>query len=384
MKRVPLHSVKLKHLIMDYKNYISQGVKIQQTIFGEDKDEKEIHLLLNVTDPLQSFEKQARLLQSICNRIEQMHSAVSVIRRFFVSDATTQTDEVMKLTRDGNYAVSVVNQPPANNTKVAMWAYLKTNAASQTLRSGINLTASPSCSQLWATNMTHNIGLSDNQTVRIIKAYVAKLSDEGAYLDTNCQRTWIYVRDIDNNYAGMAKGRNKAFREQGLTTDTHFIASTGIEGSVADPKALVSMDAVAYQGMRQSDIQYLHADGHMNRTSDYGVSFERGTAIHMKDRTQVFISGTASIDKEGHVCHEGDVLKQADRMMENINALLAEAKCSQQDIQMAVVYLRDMADAAIIEDYLEKHYPHLPHLLLHAAVCRPAWLIEMECMAMRS
>ena len=50
---------------------------------------------------------------------------------------------------------------------------------------------------------------------------------EGVTLRDDCQRTWLYVADIDNQYAGMVRARNDLFVTQGLTADTHFMAIRG-------------------------------------------------------------------------------------------------------------------------------------------------------------
>ena len=119
----------------------------------------------------------------------------------------------------------------------------------------------------------------------------------------------------------------------------------------------------------------------MNPTYEYGVTFERGTAVHFGDRKDIFISGTASIDNKGNVLYVGDILKQTARMMENIDALLAEANADHTDIMQALVYLRDIADYRVVEDFFQKNYPNFPHIIVHAPVCRPGWLIETECIA---
>lgn len=116
------------------------------------------------------------------------------------------------------------------------------------------------------------------------------LIQEGLTLAGNCQRTWFYVNDIDNPYAGRMKARNDLFVTQGLTSDTHFIASRGIAGRTAMPQSLVTMDALACKPMASHQIPYLYASDHLNRTSEYGVSFERAAALTLGDRRQVFIS----------------------------------------------------------------------------------------------
>ena len=97
----------------------------------------------------------------------------------------------------------------------------------------------------------------------------------------------------------MVKARNEVFVTQGLTPQTHYIASTGIGGRHADKQVLVQMDTYAVLGIRQEQIHYLYAPTHLNPTYEYGVSFERGTYVDYGDRRQVFISGTASINHRG-------------------------------------------------------------------------------------
>ena len=55
-----------------------------------------------------------------------------------------------------------------------------------------------------------------------------------------------------------------------------------------------------------------------------------------------------------------------------------------QDVKYFIVYLRDLADVQAVDDYMAKAYPDVPRIITHAKVCRPAWLVEMECIAERS
>ena len=71
-------------------------------------------------------------------------------------------------------------------------------------------------------------------------------------------------------------------------------------------------------------------------------------------------------------------------VLENINALLSNYDAALKDLKLAVVYLRDPADAAIVEDVLSKCLPvDLPRIMVHGAVCRPGWLVEMEGVAVK-
>ena len=69
-------------------------------------------------------------------------------------------------------------------------------------------------------------------------------------LSANCLRTWLFVQNVDVNYAGVVKARRELFVTQGLTEQTYYIASTGIEGRHADPDVRVQMDAYAVEGLR--------------------------------------------------------------------------------------------------------------------------------------
>ena len=211
--------------------------------------------------------------------------------------------------------------------------------------------------------------------------YVLQLTEQHCTLAADCIRTWFFVQNVDVNYAGVVKARKEVFITQNLTEKTHYITSTGIEGRHADPEVLVQMDAYTVDGLQPEQIQFLYAPTHLNPTYEYGVTFERGTAVSYGDRKQIFLSGTASIDNRGEIVHPGDILKQTERMMENISVLLQEAGASVADIMQAIVYLRDPADYEEVNRYIRTHHPDMPHLIVLAPVCRPGWLIETECIA---
>ena len=141
------------------------------------------------------------------------------------------------------------------------------------------------------------------------------LRREGGSVAENLQRTWIYCRDIDNNYAALVAARRELFRQYGLTESTHYIASTGIEGMPDPFDRLVRMDSFALFGHRPEQIEYLQALDHLSPTHVYGVTFERGTRIVYGDRSHYYISGTASIDREGKIVHPGDVFRQTGRLI---------------------------------------------------------------------
>lgn len=55
-----------------------------------------------------------------------------------------------------------------------------------------------------------------------------------------------------------------------------------------------------------------------------------------------------------------------------------------EDVGHMIVYLRDTADYAVVNQMFEERFPDVPKVIVHAPVCRPGWLIEMECMATKA
>jgi len=295
--------------------------------------------------------------------------------KVLLSDIANQEEPLMRssLMRDiiSTVAYTVIQQSPIGGPKVAL--LLKTSCQ-------------PSPYQLVSMRLTDEEVLNHGsyvQTLMLFDKYVELLRQQGLNLRDHCVRTWIYVRDIDSNYDGAVKARNDVFRQHGLTPDTHFIASTGIGGRASGRNVVVAIDFLTWPDARPQDIRYLHAPDHLNPTHEYGVAFERGTSVQLPGRQQLFISGTASINRHGEVTNQGVVGRQTERLLENIGALLADGGAGMQDIRYFVVYLRDLADYGVVNDYMAQHYPDVPRIITSASVCRPAWLVEMECVAVR-
>ncbi|MBP3778268.1 MAG: hypothetical protein J6I38_03780 [Prevotella sp.] len=345
---------------------------------------KEYHVMIHVNSSRLPYTTQLEAVMNAYNSLIEgpMTGAQAVFKRYFLSDAANQADEII-VSDVTDCAKSIIQQAPLDGTKVALWVYLMTDVQTGLSQSGLYEVRHGDFRHLWngsAHNMAAN---SEYQTRLLFNEYNMQLIEEGCTLEANCIRTWFFVNDVDLNYGGVVRARNQFFFTQGLTVHTHFIASTGIGGRQQDPNVLSQMDNYAIAGVKKEQIHYLYAPSHLNRTSDYGVSFERGTYVDYADRRQVFISGTASINNKGEVMYPKDIVKQTHRMWENVEALLAEADCTFDEVGEMVVYLRDTADYDLVKEMYEERFPGKPYVIVHAPVCRPGWLIEMECMAIK-
>ena len=352
--------------------------------FDNGTEVKEYQAMIHVTTPNLPFPKQLEAVLNAYTTLvsETLSGSQAVFKRYFLSDAANQADDVI-VSDVTDCAKSVIEQAPLDGTKIALWCYLMTGVQTGIGKSGLYEVRHGQFRHLW-NGSAHNLAAnSEYQTRLLFNEYNMQLLEEGCTLEANCIRTWFFVNDVDLNYGGVVRARNQFFFTQGLTVHTHFIASTGIGGRQQDPNVLSQMDNYAIAGIQKEQIHYLYAPTHLNRTSDYGVSFERGTYIDYGDRRHVFISGTASINNKGEIMYPKDVVKQTHRMWENVEALLAEADCTYDDVCEMVVYLRDIADYQLVRQLYEERFPEKPYVIVHAAVCRPGWLIEMECMAVK-
>ena len=350
---------------MDYKstNIEEIGARIELTSFTAG-EVTEFHAILHVKPQGDVFEGQLSRIQqaeSALMAMPELAGATAVFKRYFLSDATNQ---VPLINEKNPCTTSYIQQPPLDGSKIAVWLYLQRGTDVRNMDES-TVVVHNGYQHIWTMELMNSTAdTSYMQTWKTLFAYIDILKNFNATLEANCIRTWFFVRDVDTQYNGLVKSRRECFAEQGLTSDTHFIASTGIGGTPADPKALVQLGSYAMTGFEPEQQRYLHALSHLNRTIEYGVTFERGTLMQYGDRNHVFISGTASINNKGEVVHVGDIVHQTYRMWEN-------------------VYLRDCADYEIVQKLFDEKFPNIPYVITLAPVCRPTWLIEMECMAVK-
>lgn len=369
---------------MNYRKLQFEELEVTAEVAAYEPKEglTEWHVILHVNNNQLPFGEQLGRLYEAEDRLPEMPEfwgAQYIMKRYFLSDSTNQ-QPLMR--QQKNISVSLIQQQPLDGTKIAAWLYLQSGVEVRE-QNGAVVVSHNGYQHLWKMGMVKNQGDSARQTEELLTEYEAMLSKFNATLAENCIRTWFFVRDVDTNYHGLVVARRENFIQQGLTEKTHYISSTGIGGSPADTKALVQLGTYAITGLEPEQQHYLYAPTHLNPTYEYGVTFERGTVVEYGDREHVFISGTASINNKGEVVHVGDIVLQTQRMWENVEALLKEGETGWEDVMQIVVYLRDTADYEVVRQLFAERFPHIPTVITLAPVCRPTWLVEMECIAVK-
>jgi enamine deaminase RidA (YjgF/YER057c/UK114 family) len=379
--------------------------------FGPPDRAEEVHLFIEPHSD-GSFEEQlGQVVAQYHRALESLDLArhTGVFRRCFLSDAANQLETVvasplgLAVPPAEAAAVSCIEQPPLCYRKIALLAYhirdVEPEAKSLIAIPGAGPYARtlvlerPERTLLWTAQMNAQAQgtcevcsmkatqCSIEQTRGLLSTYCDHLRSQGGSLSENAVRTWVFVDSVDTHYSGMVQARRELFACEGLTARTHYVVSTGIEGRSAQARSVVTLDALAVLGLGQGQIAFVDCLDHLNRTDEYGVTFERAARLDCADRSHVLVAGTASIGASGEIVHEGNVLRQLERVLENISALLEVGSASLDDMAAMIVYLRDASDAERVVSFLDETHPGLRFATVHAPICRSAWLVEIEGVA---
>jgi len=327
---------------------------------------------------------------------EGLSDATVVFSRLYVSDYVNQAEalnasEFLESLRRG--ALSIIEQKPVGGGQFSLFSYHIRRRAGATFTKQITrnpadcrnsvLASLENYRLLFTTNYAQGEPYdSYNQTNDIFNALNVTIEQSGMNLLANTIRTWIFVRDIDNNYKDMVRARKEYFTSQGLTNKTRYLASTGIQGCGVSSAHIVTVDSLSIGGLSKGQIIRIEAPSHLSPTILYNVTFERGLRVRFGDRSHLYISGTASINNKGEVLHPGDVEMQTRRTVENLRALLANHGATVQDLGYLMVYMRDSQEWELVRRVLRDEIGETtPLISFEARVCRPAWLFEMEGVA---
>lgn len=225
-------------------------------------------------------------------------------------------------------------------------------------------------------------------------------------------RLWLYIggitepdqdRDIER-YRELNRARTEFFAEQeaqGLLTihrgeAAFFPASTGIgmEGrslAISGLALQTQRDDVRLQPLENP--RQTSAFDYAARFSAKSPKFSRAMAVVVGDYVTTWVSGTASIVDSESV-HLGDVEKQTEQTIDNIQALISPENFERHGVQGAGAQLNDLAKIRIylkrLEDYekcaavCQRRLGAVPAIYAQADVCRSNLLVEIEGVAFSS
>lgn len=192
-------------------------------------------------------------------------------------------------------------------------------------------------------------------------------------------RVWIHLRDIDRDYDALNRGRRDFFQRRGIT---RLPASTGVQGVPFPLVHDVSVSVAAVRSAGRLGVTPISTPT-LNEAWSYGADFSRGLRLADGNAVTLFVSGTASIDEQGHTVHVGDMTAQAERMLHNIATLLAQQNASFADLVSAITYVKHAADAPALRAVCRaRGFEGFSWALVEAPLCRPELLCETEAVAL--
>ena len=187
-------------------------------------------------------------------------------------------------------------------------------------------------------------------------------------------RTWLFIRNIDENYKAVSDARNEIFDSFGI--EEPYFASTGI-GRPDDqfyPNERIHLVALIVPGLDKSELVAMSNELIMPHTKTYNVRFERG----MIYKNNYIISGTASIDGQGDVKYKGDLINQIHQALSNINSLLVKYGEHLQHANEVTGYVRHKDFIKPVKQECTNIFPFIKWDIKEGKICRPEWLVEFE------
>ncbi len=196
-------------------------------------------------------------------------------------------------------------------------------------------------------------------------------------------RTWFYNHDILAWYGDFNRVRTRFF-EQKKVFDGLVPASTGIGGGNAADAALEA-GLLALSPKAPGVEVHTVPSPLQSSARDYGSSFSRAVEVAMPDHKRLYVSGTASIDKEGRTVFLDDTQAQVRLTMEVVQAILQSRGMDWADVTRALAYFKRAEDAPLLGTYCRDNaLAPFPAIIAENDVCRDDLLFEIEVDAVQA
>lgn len=194
-------------------------------------------------------------------------------------------------------------------------------------------------------------------------------------------RTWLFANDILSWYDQLNKARNEFFTKHDIFN--HLVpASTGIGAANYHGRAM-AVQALAAVELNPDTVIAPGKSPLQCPALDYKSSFSRAMKILTPDHERLYISGTASIDEHGNTVNLGDTPAQIELTMKVVEAILDHAGMDFANTVTAITYFKHPRDYHLFDEYCSEKALNLPHIKLHADVCRDDLLFEIELDAVK-
>lgn len=306
-----------------------------------------------------------------------------------------------------------VTQPPCDGSALAIELWAMGGAGVRAQRYGEDLLAVEAEGIRWiyaggVEAVNAGSGNAHDESRAVLERLQRRLGDAGVAFD-HVVRTWIYVNQITagvdgtQRYQEFNRARAEFYREIPFgralrppfpgAPGPRYPASTGI--GTADERICCASVALATERrdvfvVPLENPSQTPAYDYASGFSPHAPKFSRAMVVVQGGFASVLVSGTASI-VEAATVFPGDVVRQTEQTLDNIERLIARENAARQglpgfgatlrDVAKLRVYLKRTGDYEVCRAVVERRLPRVPALYLHADVCRPDLLVEIEAIA---
>ncbi len=215
------------------------------------------------------------------------------------------------------------------------------------------------------------------QTLAVFEGAEKALQEAGMQF-SDVVRTWIYLPDMERDYADLNRGRREFFKGRNIAPPP---ASTGIGAGLAPDEHDLCLIVYAIKD-RKGVSKSVMMTPTLNEAPHYGADFSRGMRVTESNKESLYVSGTASLNETGASVYYDDLEAQAERMLLNVEGLLKAQGAGFEDIVYATTYVKNIAHAKPLQEKLdEAGYVGFVNSMVLAPVCRPELLCETEAVA---
>jgi enamine deaminase RidA (YjgF/YER057c/UK114 family) len=197
-------------------------------------------------------------------------------------------------------------------------------------------------------------------------------------------RTWFYLDDLLSWYGEFNRVRNNFFARNELRPDS-LPASTGVGGHNPMGAALSAAAWAVRPHDEAAKVMHFAPSPEQCPAASYGSAFSRAVEIGCAGFRRLFVSGTASIARDGKTEHFGDTRAQIERSMQVVAAILESRRMSFADTAFATAFFKHPADAPLFADWLAQHgQQSMPVVSAGCNICREDLLFEIELEAVQA
>jgi len=202
---------------------------------------------------------------------------------------------------------------------------------------------------------------------------------------SNIVRTWIYLPHILQWYREFNAARTASFERFGMFDESWpgvLPASTGIQGAGATSVQCL-MDVVTVESLAGEKLEVTRINNpRQSEAGSYGSSFSRAVEVTHGGLSQLFISGTASINERGETVYLDDLEGQIVHTMMNVGTLLRIRGVGWEDVCISTAFFKRAEYVPALGRIMRTlGVPRFPVVSVVADVCRHDLLFELEATA---